>query len=381
MKTTTDILPGARYNSLTVIKRVEDYVSPKGNHAKKYLCKCDCGEEVITRGSWLKCGKTVCCKKCSKEKEQINKTRDLSHCRFGRWTVLEKAETNKKGVYWKCRCDCGTEKIIRGTSLTSGNSTSCGCFASERARNNHILDLTGKRFGRLTVIEQVDDYISAKNGKHLSRWKCVCDCGNIIDVNGAYLTSGNTNSCGCYKLDQTSKIHFKDITGERFGMLTVLKRVDDYVSPKDGRLRVQFLCQCDCGNQKIIQKESLMNGTISCGCINSKGEREIAEFLQLHKINYKIQYSFSDLIGEVALKFDFAIFDELNNLLALVEYQGEQHYAPVIFFGGEKKFEKQKQYDNKKRLYCQQHNLRLIEIPYWDKPDKYLLEFCKKKES
>ena len=129
-----EILPGTKFGSLTVIRRTEDYISPRGQHEKKYLCKCDCGEEYTTRGSWLKSGKSNCCNQCSKAKVRLKQIRDLTNCHFGRWTVLEKAETEKKGVYWKCRCDCGTEKIIRGTSLTSGNSVSCGCYALEKLR-------------------------------------------------------------------------------------------------------------------------------------------------------------------------------------------------------------------------------------------------------
>ena len=46
-----EILPGTKFGSLTVIRRAEDYISPKGQHEKRYLCKCDCGEEYTTRGS------------------------------------------------------------------------------------------------------------------------------------------------------------------------------------------------------------------------------------------------------------------------------------------------------------------------------------------
>lgn len=370
-----ELEPGERYHSLTVIRRVDDYVSPKGKHEKRYLCKCDCGTEYITRGSWLVSGKSKYCRECSKNKTREKLTQDLTNCRFGRWTVLEKASTEKTGVYWKCRCDCGVEKIIRGTSLTSGNSKSCGCYAVEKLREDRLLNLTGQKFDKLTVLCRVEDFVSPVNGKRRSRWKCKCDCGNIVYVNGADLVSGNTHSCGCYKIQRTSETHFQDLSGERFGMLLVLKRVEDYVSPENGRARPQFLCQCDCGNQKIIQKDSLMNGTISCGCLNSRGEREIAEYLRKHHIQYKIQYGFSDLVGELPLKFDFAIFDKNEKLIALVEYQGEQHFEAVKFFGGEKKFERQQENDETKRRYCKSKNIRLIEIPYWENIDKYLEQF------
>lgn len=161
-------------------------------------------------------------------------------------------------------------------------------------------------------------------------------------------------------------------------MLLVLKRVEDYITPENGRTRPQFLCQCDCGNQKVIQKDSLMNGTISCGCLNSRGEREIAEYLREHKIKYEIQYGFPDLVGGLPLKFDFAIFDKNDKLIALVEYQGEQHFEIVDFFGGEKKFERQQMNDEMKRSYCKNKGIPLIEIPYWENIDKYLAPFTER---
>lgn len=57
--------------------------------------------------------------------------------RFGRWLVVSQAERDKKGqVQYNCRCDCGTERIIRRTSLTSGNSRSCGCLSRDVAAKN-----------------------------------------------------------------------------------------------------------------------------------------------------------------------------------------------------------------------------------------------------
>ena len=57
-------------------------------------------------------------------------------------------------------------------------------------------DLTGQRFGRLTVIEMGPDHISPQ-GRHITRWYCQCDCGNIKLVYGQGLKSGGTVSCGC----------------------------------------------------------------------------------------------------------------------------------------------------------------------------------------
>ena len=59
-------------------------------------------------------------------------------------------------------------------------------------------DITGKKYGFLTVIEQIDDYID-KKGIHYARWKCKCDCGNYKEVIGNSLRQGNVKSCGCYR--------------------------------------------------------------------------------------------------------------------------------------------------------------------------------------
>lgn len=64
---------------------------------------------------------------------------DLSKQVFGKLTVIEKVNNISKRktsnhVYWKCLCKCGKEVIVRGTSLTSGNTKSCGCIKKDYAQ-------------------------------------------------------------------------------------------------------------------------------------------------------------------------------------------------------------------------------------------------------
>lgn len=58
-----------------------------------------------------------------------------------------------------------------------------------------LIDLTGRRFGRLTVVEKV----SSKQGCTNARWLCKCDCGNVTTVLGTTLRRGESTSCGCYR--------------------------------------------------------------------------------------------------------------------------------------------------------------------------------------
>jgi hypothetical protein len=62
------------------------------------------------------------------------------------------------------------------------------------------INLTGKKFGRLTVIEELEE---RKKGRIV--WRCQCDCGNELNVQGIYLTTGQTQSCGCLKKELESK--------------------------------------------------------------------------------------------------------------------------------------------------------------------------------
>ena len=62
------------------------------------------------------------------------------------------------------------------------------------------IDMIGRKFGRLTVIERAEDHI-LPCGQHQRMWKCSCDCGNTTTVSGHALRSGTTQSCGCYKMD------------------------------------------------------------------------------------------------------------------------------------------------------------------------------------
>lgn len=66
-------------------------------------------------------------------------------------------------------------------------------------------DLIGKRFGSLTVVRSAPDRILG-NGRHLTMWECVCECGNPHVARSADLKSGAITSCGCYKAKNTANV-------------------------------------------------------------------------------------------------------------------------------------------------------------------------------
>ena len=110
-----------------------------------------------------------------------------------------------------------------------------------------------------------------------------------------------------------------------------------------------------------------MNGnTQSCGCLKSKGELKINTLLNKMLITYKTQYSFDDCRFPNTNKlayFDYAIFHN-DKLLCLIEYDGAQHYYGWNY--QDTSLDHIKQYDQYKNDYCNNHNIPLIRIPFYD---------------
>lgn len=68
-----------------------------------------------------------------------------------------------------------------------------------------LIDLTGQRFGRLTVIKRSDEIATNKSAK----WHCICDCGNECIKSSSSLRRFEKSSCGCWKAEITSKLFKK----------------------------------------------------------------------------------------------------------------------------------------------------------------------------
>lgn len=180
---------------------------------------------------------------------------DLTGQRFGSLFVIRESRERKKGgeVLWVCRCDCGEIKKIRGYPLRTGKTISCGCKLKTK------MDLTGKRFGFLTVVREKEE-----SGRGPRIWLCRCDCGRMVYKKQGDLRPNlkkgskgrRVKSCGCLS-GRTI-----DLIGKRFGKLVVLRRaVKNYGS------YASWVCKCDCGTIYSVSGHNLRAGrTSSCGC-------------------------------------------------------------------------------------------------------------------
>jgi len=264
IKTKPIDLTGKIFNNLYVKKFVEN------KYGKSlWLCECNiCGnEELITGFDLLACEKInhICSKKKIKILEEKNKiSLDYIGKRFGRLVIKNIIRKNGH-IYCECDCDCGGKTTKKFKNLREGSSKSCGCLR----RSKDFVDLTGQKFYSWTVIKQ------KRENKNLNYWLCKCDCGRKEQVISGYaLRKGFTKSCGFCRADRVKR----DLTGQKFGRLTVIKRAEKAKSSNN----YKWLCICDHGGfgepkEIKVTDSNLIRGQQSCGCYTKERIREVKE--------------------------------------------------------------------------------------------------------
>lgn len=346
-------LTNQKFGKLTALYRTQH---PTQNGVF-WLCQCECGNYSVVSSNHLLDKHTTSCGCHQKSSRFI----DISGQRFGNLTVLSYNRTQGKGhTYWNCKCDCGTIKSIRKDGLVNGTVVSCGCYNAKRMSKigqNKAKDLTNQKFGRLTALYPTEQ----RKGSFIV-WYCKCDCGKEKYVASRYLLDNSVQSCGCLQKETqqlNGKKNFKDLTGQRFGQLLVLEKLERKDSSHS-----YWKCLCDCGNTHEVRGSHLIDGNVrSCGCIHSVGEYNIQQILQKNNIVFEKEYKFQDFIYEDSKnypRYDFY----LPNYNRLIEFDGKQHYEKTLPWVN---LELQQQRDKLKNEYALQHNIPLVRIPYWEK--------------
>lgn len=207
---------------------------------------------------------------------------------------------------------------------------------------SRTIDLTGKRFGMLTVLEQT---VEIYKGKRQSVCRCLCDCGRETLVPASRLARRDgtepkmpTRSCGCSR-------HVENLTGRRIGRLTVLRKSG--TTPKGGTM---YLCRCECGNEKEIAAYQLASGdTKSCGCLLQEHQKSFGRFCDsgvfashtpaAEAARYQTNHrSGSGYIAQTATRLEIALSESLvmvdnTNVPALINPQplGNNPYRGVCW--------------------------------------------------
>ena len=204
------------------------------------------------------------------------KVKDLTGQKFGKLVVIERVEKpdniNDKKAYWICKCECGNiTKPIAGTSLTRGNTQSCGCLQKTTVRKvgtTTLKDLTGQSFGNWTVIERAEN-----RGRRVC-WLCQCTCGNIKVIQAHNLKRQLTNECQCPE----------QLIGKKFSCWTVVERVEkpSHIQGKGAF----YLCKCECGNERIISGRALRANNFSdCECTKDLTGQKFGDWKVIGKVD------------------------------------------------------------------------------------------------
>lgn len=196
---------------------------------------------------------------------------DLTGKVFGKLTIL--SEIKDRYYHYNCLCDCGKTKQLRLDHIK--RLRSCGCSIERR-----YTDITGQTFGYLTVISLDHEKIN-KKGRTERYYRCSCKCGNEKVLKSHYLTSGGNKelmSCGCLKKERSRQ----DLVGKKFNKLTVIS----FHGYKGSN--ILWDCLCECGGTKLVSSNHLRTGGVaSCGCLKQAKDltgQKFGEWLVLKRL-------------------------------------------------------------------------------------------------
>lgn len=179
----------------------------------------------------------------------------------------------------------------------------------------------GDRFKNCEVVD-FDCKIEKVNGveKRKQICICLCDCGAEFSAFKYRLRNGRTTSCGACKRKINGALKVKDLTGQTFTYLTVIRRIG---STPEGK--AYWLCECKCGNQITTQGKLLRNGdTKSCGCFSRENAKKRRVRLEGKKLG----------------------------LLTIQEFLGEEYYDCSCQCGKKVKRKQQVLVEAKTTLHC-----------------------------
>lgn len=202
----------------------------------------------------------------------------------------------------------------------------------------------------------------------------ICECvvdGNVVQIRESHLKNGvGCMVCAGKKRGVEQRKSHDEYVAEMYAKNPFMTIVGTYI---DQYTKIKYVCKI-CGHEGESLPNNLLRGGGCPECKMSNGEKKILKYLQDNTIKFKPQYTFTDCRNILPLPFDFYL-PEFN---ICIEYDGEQHFRPVDFFGGEEGLEERQRNDIIKTQYCQNNNIRLCRIRYdqdvKQKLDEYLSE-------
>lgn len=274
---------------------------------------------------------------------------DLTGHRYGQLTVLAPAENVGGRTAWLCRCDCGNEVVIKGSRLRNGHTKSCGCIrgpdgvrtalgltyvdgtcvemlAARTVRSNNTSGVPGVDWLAKKQRWRASICFKGKR-RYLGSYKKFEDAVNarkqaeenlfdtFLDVYAGKVPKSELKGIEevCPAIARNYSDQRLDLTGQRYGQLTVLAPAENIGSMTAWR------CRCDCGKETVVMTGHLRNGqTTSCGC-KPKGTFVDGTFVELIRSQTIRSNNTSGVTGVEWVP-------ATNKWKAVIFFKGERHY-------------------------------------------------------
>jgi Zn finger protein HypA/HybF involved in hydrogenase expression len=325
----------------------------------KLEIQCACGKIFKTTFDKFKSQNKRQCNKCGKENMAAKRRgtnegfkKEVYGLVGDEYSILTDYKTTHNHVLMKHE-KCGYEYEVMPSNFLRGKR----CPKCNGGALNTHEDFVNKFYNQVgDEYSILGQYINSVT-KLLIRHN-ICGFKYEVSPNG-FLHGNRCPLCaGRYKDTELFRQDINRLVGEEYTLLGEYIRANKKVEIKHEK----------CSHVFKMTPNDFLCGHRCPKCRSSKGEKIIHNYLKDNNIVFQTQYKFNNCRNKRRLRFDFAVFDENNKLLFLIEYQGRQHFEQVNFTNTKDRFsdiEYTKQNDLIKKQYCKNNNIKLLEIPYW----------------
>lgn len=245
-------------------------------------------------------------------------------------------------ILHKCRID-GYEWMVDPNHIVAG--TGCPlCAGKIKTTKSFIKELNQIN----NTIEVLGEYINGHT-------KILCRC-KIDGYEWEPLPINLLRGSGCpFCSGVNHKTHIEYVN-EVKRMNDNIEVLGTYINAKT---QILHRCKKD-GTIWLSDPHHILSGRGCPKCNISYGEKAISDYLDGHNITFKSQYTFLECKNVFCLPFDFYLPD----YNACIEYDGQQHFMEIDFFGGKEGYIKRKRNDSIKNVFCEDNNILLLRIKY-----------------
>lgn len=287
-----------------------------------------------------------------KRKTQKEIEKEMAHLIGDEYSLLS-PYVNSKEKMTIIHNTCGHEYSVKWNNFKAGKRCP-NC--SGRMTNEEFIDKV-----RLLIGDEytfLDKYRTS--GYKIKVRHNIIGCGHTYEVTPNHFLRGRRcPKCWFKSKRKTNEAFIQEVyslVGDEY------LPISEYISSRN---RIQIY-HSKCEKIYMVRPNEFLQGNRCPHCKRSEGEVRISNILESKNIPFIEEISFDGFVGErnVPYKYDFGVLNKENELLLLIEFDGEQHFSPVDFFGGQKGFESRIKNDKRKDDYAKSNNIPILRIPY-----------------